>query len=229
MSLKQFFFGLVLALSFTGIAQNSSKEVLFTINEKPYYTDEFSRVYKKNLDLVKDESQKDLDQYLELFIGYKLKVSRANKLGLQNNVTYQNELKSYRSQLAKTYFNDTKITEELINEGYARLQKEIKASHILIMADENATPEDTLTAYNKIASIRQRIVNGENFEQLAEQLSEDPSAKENKGDLGFFSAFRMVYAFESAAYNQFFATCFISIKTLTIFYAKFTCQYHIYE
>ena len=78
-------------------AQN--KEVLFTIDNHPYYTDEFVRVYNKNLDLVKDDSQKDLDKYLELFLGYKLKVEKANKLGLQNSVTYQNELKSYRNQL----------------------------------------------------------------------------------------------------------------------------------
>lgn len=82
-------------------AQNNPKEVLFTIDDKPYYTDEFERVYKKNLDLVKDESQKDLNQYLELFVGYKLKVNKANKLGLQDNQKYQNELKSYRTQLAK--------------------------------------------------------------------------------------------------------------------------------
>ena len=71
-------------------AQN--KEVLFTIDNHPYYSDEFVRVYNKNLDLVKDDSQKDLDKYLELFLGYKLKVEKANKLGLQNSVTYQNEL-----------------------------------------------------------------------------------------------------------------------------------------
>ena len=64
-------------------AQTTKKEVLFTIDDKPYYTDEFARVYNKNLDLVKDESQKDLAQYLELFIGYKLKINKANKLGLQ--------------------------------------------------------------------------------------------------------------------------------------------------
>ena len=66
MSLKQFFLGLFFSMSIAGIGQNNSKEVLFTINDKPYYTDEFSRVYKKNLELVKDESQKDLNQYLEL-------------------------------------------------------------------------------------------------------------------------------------------------------------------
>ena len=201
MSIKQFIFGLVIAISFSSIAQSTPKEVLFTIDQKPYYTDEFSRIYKKNLDLVKDESQKDLDQYLELFIGYKLKVNRAYKLGLQNNVKYQNELKSYRTQLAANYFNDTKITQELIEEGYKRLQKEVRASHILITVEENALPADTLIAYKKAQEIRQRAVKGEDFGALAIEFSQDPSAKENQGDLGYFSAFRMVYAFETAAFN----------------------------
>lgn len=201
MNLRQFFFGLLFVLSSSLSAQNKDKDVLFTINDKPYYTDEFERIYKKNLDLVKDDTQKDLDQYLELFVGYKLKVNKAYKLGLQNNAKYQNELKSYRTQLAKNYFNDTKITQELVEEGYNRLQKEIKASHILIMADENATPEDTLKAFKKIDEVRKKALAGEDFEKLATEFSEDPSAKENKGDLGYFTAFRMVYPFENAAFT----------------------------
>jgi peptidyl-prolyl cis-trans isomerase SurA len=201
MNFKQFFFGMFFLISFASNAQSNPKEVLFTINDKPYYTDEFSRIYKKNLDLVKDDSQKDLDQYLQLFIGYKLKVNKAYKLGLQNGAQYQNELKSYRAQLAKNYFNDTKITEELVQEGYNRLQKEIRASHILILVDENASPEDTLKAYKKIEDISKKAIAGEDFANLAVQYSEDPSAKENKGDLGYFTAFRMVYPFENAAYN----------------------------
>jgi peptidyl-prolyl cis-trans isomerase SurA len=201
MKMKQLLFGLLLSLNLTGYAQDIKKEVLFTIDQKPYYTDEFARVYNKNLDLVKDESQKDLTQYLELFIGYKLKINKANKLGLQNGTSYQTELKSYRTQLSKNYLTDSKVTKELVEEGYARSLKEIKASHILITVDENASPEDTLKAYNKIAAIRLRAFNGEDFGKLAQENSQDPSAKENKGDLGFFSSFRMVYAFESAAFN----------------------------
>jgi peptidyl-prolyl cis-trans isomerase SurA len=201
MKMKQLFFGLLLSLNFIGFAQNSTKDVLFTIDNKPYYTDEFARVYNKNLDLVKDESQKDLNQYLELFIGYKLKINKAYKLGLQDGTSYQNELKSYRTQLSKNYTSDSKVTKELIEEGYNRSLKEIKASHILLMVDENATPEDTLKAYNQILDLRKRAVAGEDFGKLATDYSQDPSAKENKGDLGFFSAFRMVYAFETAAYK----------------------------
>lgn len=177
------------------------KEVLFTVNDKPYYTDEFERVYKKNLDLVKDDSQKDLNNYLDLYIGYKLKVNKAYKLGLQDNKKYQGELKSYRNQLAKNYLTDSKVTAELLQEAYDRSLKEVRASHILIMADENATPADTLKAYNKAVEARKRVLAGEDFGKVAAELSEDPSAKENKGDLGYFSVLRMVYAFETAAFN----------------------------
>jgi peptidyl-prolyl cis-trans isomerase SurA len=201
MSIQKLFLSLFLVFSIATNAQKNQKDVLFTIDDKPYYTDEFIKVYNKNLELVKDESQKDLSQYLELFVGYKLKVNKANKIGLQNSVQYQNELKSYRNQLSKNYTSDSKVTTALVNEGYERLKKEINAAHILIMVDENAAPADTLVAYKKTLAVRERALKGEDFGKLALELSEDPSAKENNGDLGFFTSFRMVYAFESAAYK----------------------------
>jgi peptidyl-prolyl cis-trans isomerase SurA len=183
------------------VVLSQSKDVLFTIDNHPYYTDEFVRVYNKNLDLVKDDSQKNLDNYLELYIGYKLKVEKAYKIGLHNNANYQNELKSYRAQLSKSYLNDSKVTNELVQEAYGRMLQEIRASHILVLVDENAAPEDTLKAYQKITDIKKRIESGEDFAQVAQQFSEDPSVKENNGDLGYFSAFRMVYPFENAAFS----------------------------
>lgn len=201
MKLKQVLLGLFMTANAVSFAQENKKEVLFTIDNKPFYTDEFARVYKKNLELVKDDSQKDLNHYLDLFIGYKLKVEKANKLGLQNNLAYQNELRSYRAQLAKNYVTDSKVTKELIDEAYKRSLKEIKASHILFTLDENAAPADTLRVYNQAMSVRKRILNGEDFETLALQNSQDPSVKDNKGDLGWFSVFRMVYPFENAAYT----------------------------
>ena len=201
MKLKKVFLTLSLFISALSFAQQVEKEVLFTIDGTPYYTDEFERVYKKNLNLVKDDSQKDLDNYLDLFVGYKLKVKKANELGLQNNKKYQNELRAYRTQLSKTYLTDTKVTEELIEEAYDRSKKEVKASHILFMVDENATPADTLKAYNKAMEVRKKAFAGEDFGKLAKEYSEDPSAQDNMGDLGYFSVFRMVYPFETGAYN----------------------------
>ena len=201
MKFKSLFISALL-ISFLGLsAQNTPKKVLFTIEDTPYYTDEFVRVYQKNLDLVKDESQKNLNQYLDLFIGYKLKIKKANQLGLQEGTSYKNELKSYRDQLAKNYVTDSKVTEELIQEAYDRSKKEVNASHILLMVDENASPQDTLKVYQRIMDLRKRALQGEDFGVLAQEFSEDPSAKENKGNLGYFSVFRMVYPFETAAYQ----------------------------
>lgn len=199
MNIKHFL--IVSLMSFSGVVLAQKKEILFTVDNTPYYTDEFVRVYNKNLDLVKDESQKDIDNYLDLYLAYKLKVNKAYKLGLNKDPKYINELKSYRNQLSKNYLTDTQITDELIREAYDRSLKEINASHILILVDENAQPQDTLKAYQKIQSIRERILKGEDFGKLAQELSEDPSAKENKGNLGYFSVFRMVYPFENGAYS----------------------------
>ena len=199
--MKSLYFGLLLCFNLFGYAQSNTKEVLFTIDNNAYYTDEFLRVYNKNLELVKEESQKDLNHYLELFIGYKLKINKAYKLGLQDGASYQNELKSYRGQLSKNYTSDSKVTKELVEEGYKRFLKEIKASHILFTVDENAAPEDTLKAYKQALDVRKRAIAGEDFGKLAVEFSQDPSAKDNKGDLGYFTAFRMVYAFETGAYK----------------------------
>jgi peptidyl-prolyl cis-trans isomerase SurA len=199
MRITRLLFFVFLLTPYVVLAQ--TKDVLFTIDSHPYYTDEFVRVYNKNLDLVKDDSQKNLDNYLELYIGYKLKVEKAYKIGLQNGANYQNELKSYRTQLSKNYLSDSKVTNELVQEAYDRLLQEIRASHILVLVDENAAPEDTLKAYQKITDIKKRIESGEEFIKVAQQFSEDPSVKENNGDLGYFSAFRMVYPFENAAFS----------------------------
>lgn len=200
MKLQNIFLALFFTFCFNSFAQNS-KDVLFTIDNNQYFTDEFKRIYLKNLDLVKDDSQKDLNQYLDLFIGYKLKVSKAYKLGLQNNSKYQNELSSYRNQLSKTYLNDSKVTNQLIEEAYTRSLKEVKASHILLSFDESIKGADTLAFYNKALELKRRIEKGEDFETVAIANSQDPSVAENKGNLGYFSSFRMVYPFECAAYK----------------------------
>lgn len=200
MKIQNIFLALFLTFCYNSIAQNA-KDVLFTIDNNPYFTDEFKRIYLKNLDLVKDDSQKDLNQYLDLFIGYKLKVSKAYKLGLQNNSKYQNELSSYRNQLSKSYLNDSKVTNQLVEEAYNRGLKEVKASHILLSFDESIKGADTLAFYNKALDLKKRIEKGESFETVAVANSQDPSVADNKGNLGYFSAFRMVYPFECAAYK----------------------------
>lgn len=181
-------------------AQNKNKEVLFTIDNTPYHTDEFIRVYQKNLDLVKDDSQKDLNNYLDLFVAYKLKIQKAHKLNLHLDTKFQKELNSYREQLAKKYLTDSKVTDELINEAIERSKFEVKCSHILIQFP-NGDANDTIEALKKINDIKNQVKAGADFNKLASNLSEDPSARENQGNLGYFSVFRMIYPFETAAFN----------------------------
>ncbi len=191
---------ILLLTAFFTFAQNK-KEVLFTIDDQSFTSEEFINVYKKNIDLVKDDSQKNIDTYLDLFISYKLKVNKAFQLKLNEKQSFLGEFNTYRSQLAKKYMLDKKVTQKLVDEAYERMTKEVRASHILIKIDQYASPEDTLKIYNKLLEIKTRAEKGEDFGTMAENYSEDPSAKSNKGDLGYFSAFKMVYPFENAAFS----------------------------
>ncbi|QTY26016.1 peptidylprolyl isomerase [Flavobacterium sp. CS20] len=112
-----------------------------------------------------------------------------------------NEFERYRKQLADKYISNGKVTEQLVQETYHRMTNEVNASHILIAIKPNATPEDTLKAYNTAIDILKKIENGQSFEDLALKYSNDPSARVNKGNLGWFKAFKMVYPFENAVYN----------------------------
>jgi peptidyl-prolyl cis-trans isomerase SurA len=189
---------LVLNVTF---AFSQKKEVLLTIDNKPVYVSEFKRVYQKNLDLVKDESQKSVDGYLDLFIDYKLKIAEAYDQKLDERSTYKEEFNKYQEQLSRSYIYDSSLSEELVKEAYDRGLEEIEARHILILSKYEDAPQDTLVAYNKIKEIRQKALQGEDFEMLAKKYSEEPGASERGGYLGYFSAFGMVYPFESMAYN----------------------------
>lgn len=161
---------------------------------------EFEAIYKKNNQSATID-RKDLEEYLELFINFKLKVREAEALGMDTIKKFKDELAGYRRELAAPYLTDKSVTEELIKEGYDRLGWEIRASHILLKCGADALPKDTLKIYNTLMELRKRIMKGEDFNIIAAESSQDPSATKNKGDLGWFSGFYMVYPFENAAYN----------------------------
>ena len=193
-------FLLIFACSAQVFSQKKS-DILLTIDDKPVYVSEFKRVYNKNLDLVKDESQKSVDGYLDLFIDYKLKIAEAYAQELNETKDYKKEFSKYRDQLSRNYIFEDKVTEDLAREAYERGLEEINADHILIMTSYEDTPQDTLKAYNKIRSIYEKAKSGESFEALAKQYSEEPNAKESGGKLGYFTVFSLVYPFETMAYQ----------------------------
>lgn len=179
-------------------ASAQEKTVLFTVNEVPVYTNEFKRVYNKNLDLVKDDSQKDIDNYLDLFVKYKLKIAEAKTLGLDKKPSYLREFGNYKDQLAKNYLNDNKVTDQLVEEAYNRLQTEVDANHILVKLEENASPRDSLLAFQEIQKLRIRAIN-EGFDVVKKDIHNGRTLFAE--ELGYFTAFKMVYSFENAAYN----------------------------
>ena len=162
---------------------------------------EFEQIYWKNKK-EKIATKQDLDEYIKLFINFKLKVIAAEELGLDTTKKFIDELSGYRIQLEKPYLIDTSVNEDLINEAYYRTINEVNASHIMTKLGPNPSSEDTLKAYNKILDIRNKIISSNiSFEEAAEELSEDPYARSSKGNLGYFNAFKMLYSFECAAYN----------------------------
>ncbi|MCX6267993.1 MAG: peptidylprolyl isomerase [Bacteroidetes bacterium] len=203
---------LLLVSFFTSTAQVNNDEALMTIAGKRIYVSEFLNIYQKNN--VKGETidKKSLDEYLDLFINFKLKVMQAEELGLDTVASFRKELNGYREQLAKPYFTDEATLNQLILEAYEREKTDLRASHVFFRLAPDATPEDTLVAYKKAMAAREKLMNGSTFEAVAVEFSEDPSAKDreatqqhpflkgNKGDLGFFAVFDMVYAFENGAW-----------------------------
>ena len=179
-----------------------SQEIdILTINGNKVYKSEFEQIYWKNKK-EKLATKEDLDEYIDLFINFKLKVLAAEKLGLDTMNKFINELNGYKIQLEKPYLIDTAINEALIKEAYFRTINEIEASHIMIKVSPTSSPLDTLKAWRTIDSISKALANTKSsFGELAEELSHCPSGKMDKGNLGYFNAFKMVYPFENAAYN----------------------------
>lgn len=185
-----------LCFIFFANAQLKKNDILFTVEETPVLALEFLKVYNKNLDLVLDETQKDVDEYLKLFINYKLKLIEARELGYDKKPKYIKELEGYKKQLAKNYLTDRKVTDKLVKEAYDRISNDIKASHILVKILENE--KDTTYAYATILKLRERLLN-DNFENVKNEVHNGKTIIAE--DLGYFSGFKMVYDFENAAYT----------------------------
>ena len=195
---------IVLLLIITGVQSTFAQKdaVIMEIDGKPVTKSEFLQIYLKNNPNPKFDKA-SLDEYVEMFTKFKLKVAEAEKLGYDTIPKLKKELDGYRKQLALPYLIDSMENQAMVAQAYDRIQNEVRASHILIRVDANASPKDTLIAYNRIMSLKARIEKGEDFAAVAKMKngSEDPSAASNGGDLGFFTAFQMVYPFEEKAFT----------------------------
>ena len=187
------------SLIFHSAAQQD--DVLMKINDKNIGTNEFENLYTKNLELVQDPSQRDIDNYKDLFIAFKLELEDAYQNKYDTIRSFKKELKQYRDELAKKYLSDEEVIDHLTKEAYQRMQQDVKVSHILVKLPRNPSPKDTLKVYNRAMEMYKKAQAGEDFSLLAKKYSQDPSVRSNSGDLGYINVFHTVYPFESQAYN----------------------------
>lgn len=183
-------------------AQNKANETLFTVAGEAVSVEEFERVYtKNNINNQADYSKESLDEYLNLFINFKLKVKEAEMLQMDTIQSIKQELESYKVQLVKNYANDKEVTDELIKQAYERSKYEIDASHILLLWPSNyPSAADSAKVLKAINAIKRKAT-ASNFNELAKSSSEDPSAIENSGKLSYLTVFQTVYPFENALYS----------------------------
>lgn len=192
----------ILLFLFSATINAQKNDVLIDISGYEISKAEFERIYKKNNQFLADGSEiKSPKEYIDMYIDFKLKVLEAMRLKMDTAKPFIEELAGYRSELAAPYLTDMQYDKALIQELYERMKVEVNASHILFRINPGADREQEQAALQKAQQVRQEILNGKDFSQAAEEYSQDPSAKTNKGNLGYFSAFQMVTPFENQAYN----------------------------
>ena len=191
------FYLIFICFVFAANAQDSN-EVLFELDEESYEVGLFVESFQKNFELVAS-TEEDIEDYLRLYINFRLKIKSAYDQEMDTLQSFQNEFSGYYKQIADSYISNGEVTEAMVKETYDRTKTEVRASHILLNLSKYE--EDTAKVYKKALMLMKRAENGEDFAMLAKQNSEDPSAQRNEGDLNWFNTFKMVYEFEDAAYK----------------------------
>ncbi|OOG69311.1 peptidylprolyl isomerase [Algoriphagus sp. A40] len=193
----------LLFLSSKATAQDSS-EALLTVGGTPVDKDELVYLISKgksNDTQVSGVSREEFEENLDLFINYKLKVREAEALGLDKSEEFSREFNSFKETLIYPYLIKNSLEEGELRKAYSRMQEVVRASHILFQFPPNASTEDSLIVLKMALKVKGEIENGGNINELAVLYSDDPSAKINKGDLGYFTSLQMVQPFEDAAYT----------------------------
>lgn len=198
-----FQFSCMLALSSGAVAQDTD-QALLTVDGKPVDKDELVYLISKgkNTDTpTVGVSREEFEENLDLFINYKLKIREAEALGLDRSEEFSREFESFKETLIYPYLIKNSLEEGELRKAYSRMQEVVRASHILFQFPPNSSSEDSLIVLKMALKVRGEIENGASINELAVQYSDDPSAKANKGDLGYFTSLQMVQPFEDAAYN----------------------------
>lgn len=192
---NKFLFSALIAVS---LCANAEKDpVLMTVNGKDVKLSEFEYMYQKN---NKQQIEKEsLNDYVDRFVVYKLKVADAEAAGLDTTKSFINELEGHKRELMRPYLNNNKYAIPYAQEAYERMKKNLTVSHIMMPLGETIQEKATIKA--RLDSIRTCVLNGEDFGELAKKYSSDTYSANKNGELGGMWVGRYPYAFEDAAYK----------------------------
>lgn len=195
------------------VQQTPPPPVILSLGNKAFTTDDFFQSFTKN-QLSSDSAQRtDVNQYFDLYTNLKLKVVAAEDEKRDTTEAFREEMNMYRKQLAQSYLTDKVLVESLAAEAYQRMQQEVNVSHILVPVVEDAAPADTVTAYQTALSLRKQAQDGTDFAALAGAHSQDATTASTGGNLGYFTAFSVVYPLETAAYTTPVGTVSVPVRT----------------
>ena len=213
--MKKVFLVAIAALSLNLMAQDKP---LMTINGQPVSAEEFLYIYEKN-NQAGALDPKTMDEYLDMFINFKLKVVEAESQGIDTTEAFKKELKGYRAQATPKYLQDNQAMDSLVEMSWRHMSKDRRAAHIAIQCPAIADSAQTAEALAKINEAYERVTIGkevikgkgrkakkvrekvEPFADVARAVSTDPSVQETGGELGWITPFRYVYPLEEAVYN----------------------------
>ncbi|WP_106568086.1 peptidylprolyl isomerase [Cecembia rubra] len=184
-------------------SQEQAPIPLMIIGNEEILSDEFLYLLSKNRQFQEKEekiSRQEFEENLELFINYKLKVKEAENLGLDTLEEFRREFEVFKDDLIQPFLIKNSLQQGELMKAYNRMKEVVKASHILLQFPNNPSREDTIAVYRMAQKLKAEAESGADFNELALEYSDDPSAKENKGNLGYFTALQMVHQFEDAAY-----------------------------
>jgi peptidyl-prolyl cis-trans isomerase SurA len=189
-------------LFFASMGQNGDP-VLMRVGKSDVKVSEFKYIYEKNNGQGADYSQKSLNEYLDLYTKFKLKVEKAKQLQLDTISALVSELDGYRKQLASSYLIDKEVTDFLLQELYARTKEDVEFSHIFIPMAESATKTQREETKSKLREVKAKLVAGTSFEAAAKEFSQDKTTSDKGGNMGYFTAKLPsgFYELESALYN----------------------------
>ncbi len=195
----------LLGLFLAGCSPKEHDAVVATIGNDPMTLSEYEKLYIKSngtRDAGAAASQDDREKFLDLVVKYKLKLKDAYSQGLDKKPEINQEIGQYKGSLAQSFLTEREVTSPGVKKLYARRSEEIHAAHILLELAPNASPAESAAAYKDAYDIIAKAKSGTDFNSLAIAFSKDPSVKENKGDLYYFTGGDFVPQFEDAAFSM---------------------------